>query len=91
MKQQRMIHILEDGRRKYVTHRGKIVKWHWFEIDVFARNQHRFGKAAYTSDLTAYGITADDLHERFPYASVVWVVGFEVEDHDLPLRKDIIF
>lgn len=90
MKQQRMIHLLEDGRRKYVTHRGKIVKWQRFEIEAAARNAGRFGPGAYTVDLAAYDVTVERLRERFPLAGVVRVVGFEVEDHDLPLSKTIL-
>lgn len=85
-----MIHILEDGRQKYVTHRGKIVKWQYFEIDVFARNLHRYGPSAYTSDLSAYGVTVEGLRARFPYAQIVRVIDYRSEDHDLPLCKDII-
>lgn len=91
MKQQRIIHILEDGRRKYVTHRGAIEKWQPHEIAVLSRNLQRFGDAAYTYDLSAYDVTVEGLMERFPYAKIVRVVGFEAEDHDLPLRKDVIF
>lgn len=91
MKQQRVIHILEDGRRKYVTHRGVVEKWQQHEIDVLSRNLQRFGCAAYTHDLTAYDVTVEGLMSRFPFAKIVRVVGFEAEDHDLPLRKEIIF
>lgn len=90
MKQQRVIHILEDGRRKYVTHRGSVVKWQQYEIDVLSRNLQRFGCAAYTYDLTAYDVTVEGLKMRFPFAKIVRVVGFETEDHDLPFRKGII-
>lgn len=36
MKLQRIIHHLEDGRRKYVTHNGEMEKWTEVEIEIFA-------------------------------------------------------
>ena len=51
----------------------------------------RFGPAAYTADFARYGISARELRERYPDARIVRIVGFETEDHDLPLNSEIIF
>ena len=95
MKLQRIIHLLEDGRRKYVTHNGEIEKWTevWTEVEIenLRANMARFGPAAYTADFARYGISARELRERYPDARIVRIVGFETEDHDLPLNPEIIF
>ena len=77
MKLQRIIHHLEDGRRKYVTHNGEMEKWTEVEIENLRRNTEQYGPAAYTADFAKYGI--------------IRIVGFETEDHDLPLNPEIIF
>lgn len=91
MKLQRIIHLLEDGRRKYVTHNGEIEKWTEVEIENLRANMARFGPAAYTADFARYGISARELRERYPDARIVRIVGFETEDHDLQLNPEIIF
>lgn len=91
MKLQRIIHLLEDGRRKYVTHNGEIEKWTEVEIENLWANMARFGPAAYTADFARYGISARELRERYPDARIVRIVGFETKDHDLPLNSEIIF
>ncbi len=88
MKLQRIIHHLEDGRRKYVTHNGKMEKWTAVEIENLRRNTEQYGPAAYTADFAKYGISA---RERYPDAKIIRIVGFEIEDHDLPLNSEIIF
>lgn len=91
MKLQRIIHLLEDGRRKYVTHNGEIEKWQECEIASLRENMSLFGPAAYTADFAKYDITVIGLRRRYPDAKIVRVVGFETEDHDLPLSPNIIF
>jgi hypothetical protein len=91
MKLQRVIHHLEDGRRKYVTHNGEMEKWSEAEIDNLRRNMERYGPAAYTADFAKYGISSKELRERYPDAKIIRIVGFETEDHDLPLDPNIIF
>ncbi len=91
MKLQRIIYILEDGRRKYVTHNGEIEKWTEVEIENLRRNMQRFGPAAYTADFVKYGISARELRERYPDAKIVRISDFETEDHDLPFNPEIIF
>lgn len=91
MKLQRIIHHLEDGRRKYVTHNGEVEKWTEVEIENLRRNMERCGPAAYTADFAKYAISARELRERYPDAKIVRIVGFEHEDHDLPLDPGIIF
>lgn len=91
MKLQRVIHHLEDGRRKYVTHNGEMEKWSEAEIDNLRRNMERYGPAAYTADFAKYGISSKELRERYPDAKIIRIVGFETEDHDLPLDPKIIF
>ena len=91
MKLQRVIHHLHDGRRKYSTYMGRIEKWNEREIDAMCRNRERYGDSAYLADFSRYGVVADELRMRFPDAKIIRVVGFETEDHDLPLRTDIIF
>lgn len=91
MKLQRIIHLLEDGRRKYVTHNGEIEKWQECEIASLRENLERFGPAAYTADFAKYDVMTAGLRCRFPDARIVRIVGFETEDHDLPLNPEIIF
>lgn len=91
MKLQRVIFHLEDGRRKYVTHNGDIEKWVEVEIENLRRNMKRSGPAAYTADFAKYGISARELRERYTDAKIIRIVGFETEDHDLPLNPNIIF
>lgn len=38
------------------------------------------------ADFARYGISARELRERYPDARIVRIVGFETEDHDLPLN-----
>ena len=91
MKLQRIIHHLEDGRRKYVTHNGEMEKWTEVEIENLRRNTEQYGPTAYTADFAKYGISARELRERYPEAKIIRIVGFETEDHDLPLNPEIIF
>lgn len=91
MKLQRVIHHLKDGRRKYSTHHGQIEKWEQSDIDAMIRCRERYGDSAFLADFSRYGVVARELRERFPNARIIPVVGFETEDHDLPLRTDIIF
>ena len=87
MKLQRIIHHLEDGRRKYVTHNGEMEKWTEVEIENLCTNMERFGPAAYTADFAKYGISARELRD----AKIIRIVGFETEDHDWSLNPEIIF
>ena len=64
MKLQRIIHHLEDGRRKYVTHNGEMEKWTEVEIENLRRNTEQYGPAAYTADFAKYGISARELREE---------------------------
>ncbi len=91
MKLQRVIHHLKDGRRKYSTHRGEAEKWEKPDLEALRHNREQYGDAAYLADFSRYGVVADELRDRFPNAKIVRVVGFETEDHDLPLRSDVIF
>lgn len=91
MKLQRIIFQLEDGRRKYATHNGEMEKWSEVEIENLCHNLERYGPAAYTADFAKYGISAKELRERFPDARIIRIVGFDHEDHDLPLDSHIIF
>jgi hypothetical protein len=91
MKLQRVIHVLEDGRRKYSTHQGEIEKWKPKEIEAMRRNRERYGDGAYLADFSRYGVVASELQARFPRTKIIRIVGFETEDHDRPLRKDVIF
>ena len=91
MKLQRVIHHLRDGRRKYSTHRGQIEKWEESDLAALRHNLDRYGDSAFLADFSRYGVVAEELRMRFPEAKIIRVVGFETEDHDLPLRTDIIF
>ena len=91
MKLQRIIHHLEDGRRKYVTHNGEMEKWTEVEIENLRRNMKRYDPAAYTADFAKYDISVRELRERYPDAKIIRIVDFETEDHDLPLNPKIIF
>lgn len=91
MKKQKVIFHLDDGRRKYATHNGEMLQWEQCEVEALERNRSKHGKAAYTVDFAKYDVVAADLRRRYPNARIVKVVGFEAEDHDLPLRDDVIF
>lgn len=91
MKLQRVIHLLKDGRKKYSTHLGQIEKWEQSDIDAMIRCREKYGDSAFLADFSRYGVVAAELREKFPGARIIPVVGFETEDHDLPLRTDVIF
>lgn len=91
MKLQRVIHHLKDGRKKYSTHNGEIEKWDEIDIEALCRCRERYGDSAYTADFSRYAVTVDELREKYPYARIIRVVGFETEDHDLPIRTDVIY
>ncbi|MFI3293909.1 MAG: hypothetical protein SNG27_09965 [Rikenellaceae bacterium] len=91
MKYKRVIQILSDGRRKYSTFKGEILQWSQNEIDSLAQNIDHIGYAAYTLDFMCYDVEAKELRRRYPRARIVKVVGFEVEDHDLPINPNVIY
>ncbi len=91
MKYQRIIHILEDGRRKYSTHNGEIELWTKHEVENLKRNRAKYGDGAYLADFSRYDIEAKNLRLRYPKAKIIKIVGFENEDHDLPIDPQIIF
>lgn len=91
MKLQKVIFHLEDGRKKYATHNGEMLRWERCEVEALERNREWCGNAAYTADFMRYDVVAGDLRKRFHDAKIVRVVGYETEDHDLPLRDDVIF
>lgn len=91
MKLQKVIFHLEDGRKKYATHNGEMLRWERREVEALECNREWYGNAAYTADFAKYDVVAANLRKRFPDAKIVRVVGYETEDHDLPLRDDVIF
>lgn len=91
MKLQRVIHHLKDGRKKYSTHNGEMEKWDEVDLEALRYCRETYGDSAYLADFSHYAVTVDELREKYPYAKIIRVVGFETEDHDLPLRDDIIF
>ncbi len=91
MKYQRVIHQLDDGRRKYSTHNGKIELWTIHEIENLEINRAKCGDAAFTADFKRYDVSAKELRRRFPKAAIIRVVGTSFEDHNLPLDPTIIF
>ena len=91
MKLQRIIHHLKDGRKKYSTYHGEIEKWEESDIAAMRRCRERYGDSAYLADFSRYGVVAAELRQRYPNAKIIPVVCFETEDHDLPLRTDVIF
>lgn len=91
MKLQRVIHHLKDGRKKYSTHNGEMEKWEEDDIEAMRHCREVHGDSAYLADFSHYGTTVADLRTKYPNARIIRVVGFETEDHDLPLRDDIIF
>lgn len=91
MKLQKVIHHLKDGRKKYSTHLGEIEKWEQSDIEAMVRCRELYGESAYLADFSRYAVVANELRERYPNAKIIPVVGFETEDHDKPLRTDIIF
>ncbi len=91
MKYQRVIHELEDGRRKYSTHNGEMELWTIHEVENIETNRAKCGDAAFTADFKRYDVSAKELRRRFPKAIIIKVIGFSYEDHDLPLNPNIIF
>ena len=90
MKFQRVIHILEDGRKKYSTHRGVIEKWTIYETKNLRRNM-KLSTPAFTADFSRYDYDYRKLRQRHPQAKVIKVIGFFHEAHDLPLDPNIIY
>ncbi|MFR9500833.1 MAG: hypothetical protein SNH18_10405 [Rikenellaceae bacterium] len=91
MKYKRIIHILTDGRQKYSTHNGEIEMWSDADISAMEKNRARLGDAAYTRDFSRYDVEAKLLRSRFPKAKIIRVVGYRVEDHDMPIDSNVIF
>ena len=88
------VYLSQRRRRRSVDLSGSILsmeKWTEGEIENLRRNTEQYGPAAYTADFAKYGISARELRERYPDAKIVRIVGFETEDHDLPLNPEIIF
>ncbi len=90
MKYQRIIHVLEDGRRKYSTHRGEIEKWTIYEVRNLKRNM-KHSTPAFTADFSRYDFNYRHLRVRHPKAKIIKVIGFFHEAHDLPLDPNIIY
>ncbi len=91
MKLQKVIFHLADGRKKYATHNGKLLQWDKQDVAALEQNREEYGKAAYTADFMRYDVVANNLCERLRNAKIVYVVGWEIEDFDVPLRDDVIF
>ena len=91
MKYQRVIHHLEDGRKKYSTHNGEVELWTVHEVANLKHNQMRYGNGAFIADFSKYAVEWRELRERYPKAKIIKVVGFENEDHDLPIDPTVIF
>ena len=91
MKHQRIVHILEDGRRKYSTHNGEMELWTEHEVENLNHNNKQYGRAAFTADFSRYDVEAKKLRLRYPTAKIIKVIGFKSEDHDLPINQQIIF
>ena len=91
MKLQRVIHHLKDGRWKYSTHNGELEKWEESDIEAMRRCREVYGDSAYLADFSHYRVTVDELREKYPNGKIIRVIGFETEDHDLPLKDEIIF
>lgn len=91
MKLQKVIHHLKDGRKKYSTHHGEIEKWDDRDILAMENCRKRHGDSAYLADFSKYATTVAELRERYPNARIIPVVGFETEDHDIPINNEIIF
>lgn len=90
-KLKRVIHILEDGRRKYSTFHGVIEKYDNNEIEAFRCNMLKCGNSAFLADFSVYSVVYSDLKHRFPAAKVIRVVDIEIEDYNLPIDNNIIF
>lgn len=91
MRQQRVIFILTDGRRKYATHRGAMLSWDKEDIESLQRNIDKFGMPVFTADFQKFGFDYEDLRLRFPKARIVHVKSVELEDYYQPLDNNVIF
>lgn len=91
MKHKRVIHLLADGRKKYSTCCGEMEMWSEADINSLKANQKKLGDAGYTLDFSRYDVEYRKLRKRYPRSKLIRVIGFEVEDHDLPINDNVIF
>lgn len=92
MNVQRVIFTLQDKRRKYATHNGKILSWEQNDLKSLNDNIERFGMPAFTADFQKYDVSAEALKERFPEAKILRVKKVETENaNNNPLNPEIIF
>lgn len=90
MKEYRVIFQLSNGKRKYATHKGKILLWDEEDIKALRLNLIKYEQFAMTSDYEQFAFSADELVQLFPRAKIVRVKGFRTEDAELPLNSKVI-
>ncbi|CDN30195.1 hypothetical protein BN938_0460 [Mucinivorans hirudinis] len=91
MKLQRIIFHLDDGRKKYGTHNGEVLRWEKGDIEAMRINGRNKLRAAFTADFQRYDTDFRELRARFPASKIVKVVGYAIEDYDLPIDNEVIF
>jgi len=88
MKKYRLIWILADGRKKYSTKRDEPEVWTDSEIEILKLAIKQNGKPVFDSDLFWFAPNRNTLLQ-FGY-KIIECVSYELEDINLPLRKDVI-
>ncbi|MFI3298752.1 MAG: hypothetical protein R3Y49_03000 [Rikenellaceae bacterium] len=87
----RVIHILEDGRKKYSTHNGVMELYLPNDIASIKFNQINGFNGAFTSDFQKYDTSYCQLRKRYPKSSIIRVKSIIIEDFDAPIDSSIIF
>ena len=90
MKEYRVIFRLGNGKRKYATHNGKILRWDEDDLRALKLNFIRYEQFAFTENLEHFAFSADELSMRFPSAKVIRVKGFTKEDVEEPLNPKVL-
>ena len=89
-KEYRVIFQLANSKRKYATHKGKILLWDEEDIKALRLNLIKYEQFAFTEDFEHFAFSADELAQRFPRAKIVRVKGFRTEEAELPLNSKVI-
>lgn len=90
MKEYRVIFQLGNGKRKYATHKGKVLLWDDYDLLALRRNFIEFEQFAYTEDFENFAFSADELARAFPNQKIIRVKGFRAVSADEPLDPKVI-
>lgn len=90
MKEYRVIFQLANGKRRYATHKGKVLLWDEEDIKALKLNFIKYEQLALTEDMEHFAFSADELAQRFPRTKIVRIKGIRTEDAELPLNSKVI-